>query len=325
MPLVLGIDTSCDDTGVGIARGDTVLANVVDTQTALHAEFGGVVPEQASREHLAVIDRVVSAALEEAGLQLSDLDAVAATHGPGLVGALLVGLSYGKALAWGLGVPFVPVHHLAGHLAAATTEAPFLALVASGGHTALFEVDEAGNVAELGRSRDDAAGEAFDKVARLLGLGYPGGAALSKLAEDGDDHGVALPWPMQGATGFEFSFSGLKTAVALLLQRQPEVSKADVAATFERVAIGSLVEVTQRALRATGQSKLVVAGGVAANRRLREAFADSDVEVVFPPPALATDNGAMIALAGARSLTQPTDSAFEVDASPYLPLAQPAA
>ena len=348
MPLVLGIDTSCDDTGVGIVRADVVLANVVDSQTALHAEFGGVVPEQASREHLAVIDATVQTALERAGAELGDLEGVAATHGPGLVGALLVGLSYGKALAWGLGVPFVPVHHLAGHIAAASSEPPFLALIASGGHTALFDVDDGGGISELGRSRDDAAGEAFDKVARLLGLGYPGGAALSKLAEQGDDHGVQLPWPMQGSSGLEFSFSGLKTAVALLLQRQPEVSEADVAATFERIAIGSLVEVTERALHATGRSKLVVAGGVAANRRLREAFAGSDVEVLFPPPALATDNGAMIALAGAQVLagarqgakvlagaqqgsgfkaearTANTDPSLTVDASPYLPLARPA-
>src|SRR5680860_126185 len=194
MPLVLGIDTSCDDTGVGIADGDKVLANVVRSQTALHAEFGGVVPERASREHLDVIDAAVEDALATAGLELSDLDAVAATRGPGLVGALLVGLSYGKALAWGLDVPFVPVHHLAGHLAAATTPPPFLALIASGGHTAMFTMTASGDFEELGRSRDDAAGEAFDKVARLLGLGYPGGAALSRLAEDGDDHGVSLPW-----------------------------------------------------------------------------------------------------------------------------------
>lgn len=327
MPLVLGIDTSCDDTGVGIADGAEVLANVVNSQTALHAEFGGVVPEQASREHLAVIDGTVRAALAEAGLELADLDGVAATRGPGLVGALLVGLSYGKALAWGLGVPFVPVHHLAGHLAAATTEPPFLALIASGGHTALFAVTDFADIEELGRSRDDAAGEAFDKVARVLGLGYPGGAALSRLAEEGDDHGVSLPWPMQGSSGLEFSFSGLKTAVALLLQRQPEVSRADVAATFERVAIGSLVEVTRRALAATGMKKLVVAGGVAANRRLRESFSGSDVEVVFPPPPLATDNGAMIALAGARTLAaghSRDPAALAVDAAPYLPLAAPA-
>jgi len=325
--LVLGIDTSCDDTGVGVVSRGEVLANVVVTQTALHAAFGGVVPEQASREHLNVIDGAVVRALDEAGVGLTDLTAVAATHGPGLVGALLVGLCYGKALAWGLGLPFVPVHHLAGHLAAADAEPPFLALVASGGHTVLFQVDDWDAVTELGRSRDDAAGEAFDKVARLLGLGYPGGAALSALAASGDDHGVDLPWPLKGDDGLSFSFSGLKTAVAQLLERRPDVRREDVAATFERVAIGSLVEVTLRAAERTGARRLVVAGGVAANRRLRAELAASGLEVSFPPPALSTDNGAMIALAAERLLAaRPAGSpappdAWTVDAQPYLPLA----
>ncbi len=320
---ILGIDTSCDDTGVGIALGERVLANVVVPQTALHARFGGVMPELASREHLEVIDEAVERALREAGLNLGDLGAVAATRGPGLVGALLVGLSYGKALAWGLGVPFLPVHHLHGHLAAATgVEPPFLALIASGGHTALFEVRAWDDVSELGRSRDDAAGEAFDKVARLLGLGYPGGPALSELARQGDDQGVKLPWPMAGSKGLEFSFSGLKTAVALLLERQPDANRADVAATFERIVVGSLTEVTARALSHTGLKRLVIAGGVAANRRLREEVAGLDVETFFPPLALATDNGAMIALAGRLLLAgTPPAAPLEADAEPYLPLA----
>jgi len=325
--LVLGIDTSCDDTGVGVVSGGRVLSNVVLSQTALHAAFGGVVPEQASREHLSVIDGAVLRALAEAGAELHEVTAVAATHGPGLVGALLVGLGYGRALAYGLGVPFVPVHHLAGHLAAAEAEPPFLALIASGGHTALFDVADWDRVTELGRSRDDAAGEAFDKVARLLGLGYPGGAALSELAQRGDDHGVNLPWPMKGDDGLSFSFSGLKTAVALLLERCPEVDRADVAATFERVAVGSLVEVTLRAAARTGAARLVVAGGVAANRRLRAELAASGLEVSFPPPALSTDNGAMIALAAERLLARQPGGpaapagAWTVDAQPYLPLA----
>lgn len=328
--IVLGIDTSCDDTGVGVVIDGRVAANVVVSQTALHARFGGVVPEAASREHLEVLDEVVTRALTEAGISLDAITAVAATRGPGLVGALLVGLSYGKALAWGLSVPFVPVHHLEGHLAAAASvEPPFVALIASGGHTALFRVDGWDHVEVLGRSRDDAAGEAFDKVARLLGLGYPGGPALARLADDGDDHGVDLPWPMQGSDGLEFSFSGLKTAVALLLQRQPEASRADVAATFQRVAIGSLTEVTLRAVERTGIRRLVVAGGVAANRRLRAAFDASGVEVHFPPPALATDNGAMIALAATLRLragsTPAQDDALTTDAAPYLPLGSEAA
>lgn len=325
--VVLGIDTSCDDTGVGVVIDGRVAANVVLSQTALHARFGGVVPEAASREHLEVLDGVVVQALHEAHVTLPEVTAVAATRGPGLIGALLVGLGYGKALAWGLGVPFVPVHHLEGHLAAAAVgvEPPFVALIASGGHTVLFRVAAWDDVAELGRSRDDAAGEAFDKVARLLGLGYPGGPALARLAESGDDHGVALPWPMQGADGLEFSFSGLKTAVALLLTREPDAAPADVAATFERVAVGSLVEVTLRAVERTGIQRVVVAGGVAANRRLRASFDAAGIEVHFPPPALATDNGAMIALAAALRLrvgsAPGAEAAWLADAAPYLPLA----
>lgn len=324
---VLGIDTSCDDTGVGITDSGLVLANLVVSQTALHKRYGGVMPEAASREHLEVIDEVVEKALLHAQLSLSDIDIVAATYGPGLVGALLVGLSYAKALAWGMGVPFVAVHHLEGHIAAATAgasiEPPFLALIASGGHTALFYVQGFGSVLELGRSRDDAAGEAFDKVARLLGLGYPGGAALSELAATGDDTAVDLPWPMHGDDTLDFSFSGLKTAVALKLQRQPDVSHADLAASFERVAIGSLVEVTLRAARRVGAKRLVVAGGVAANRRLRGAFADAGLETHFPPAALATDNGAMIALAADLRLQAglALENGLGIDAQPYSPLA----
>lgn len=333
--LILGIDTSCDDTGVGVALGEQVLANVVVPQTALHSRFGGVMPELASREHLEVIDEAVHTALQQAGVALADVDAVAATHGPGLVGALLVGLSYGKSLAWALDVPFLPVHHLQGHLAAAVgVQPPFLALIASGGHTALFAVHSWADIQELGRSRDDAAGEAFDKVARMLGLPYPGGPALSRLAEEGDAFGVKLPWPMAGSKGLEFSFSGLKTAVALLLERQPTVNRADVAATFERIVVGSLLEVTRRALEQTGMRRLVIAGGVAANSRLREGVAELGQELgaqaTFPSPALATDNGAMIALAGrlvAAGHTEGAPRAYDAaaalatDASPYLPLA----
>lgn len=328
MTLILGIDTSCDDTGVGVVRDGEVLANVVASQTALHAPFGGVMPEAASREHLMMIDEVVTRALEQAHVTLGELDAVAATYGPGLVGALLVGLSYAKALAWARGLPFVSVHHLEGHIASSLgadkVTPPFLCLIASGGHTSLFEVRGWGNYVELGRSRDDAAGEAFDKVARLLGLGYPGGPALSQLAETGDPDEVTLPHPLKGQTGFDFSFSGLKTAVAMLLQRQPDVKRADVAASFERTVVESLLETGLRATEATGHRTLVIAGGVAANRRLRERFGATDLNVHVPPLALATDNGAMIALAahyklGMGKLGMGTD--FSVDAVPYLPLA----
>jgi N6-L-threonylcarbamoyladenine synthase len=332
--IVLGIDTSCDDTGVGITEGETVRANVVASQTALHAPFGGVMPEQASREHLAVIGEVVDRALAEAGVGIDAVDAVAATYGPGLVGALLVGLSYAKALAWARGVPFIPVHHLEGHIASALgspaapegrAEPPFLCLIASGGHTSLFEVRAWGDYHELGRTRDDAAGEAFDKAARLLGLGYPGGRALSQLAEAGDPEAFPFPLPLKGQGGFDFSFSGLKTALARLVDASPELNKADLAASFERVVVESLVGTALRAADATGHSTLVVAGGVAANRRLRERLRETPLQVRVPPLSLATDNGAMIALAAyarLKSGLEPTRASLEADAVPYLPLSE---
>lgn len=325
-PIILGVDTSCDDTGIGIVRGDVVLANVVASQTALHDAFGGVMPEQASREHLNIIDNVCQQALHQAGIGLTAVDAVAATYGPGLVGALLVGLNYARALAWSRNIPFVPVHHLAGHIAAANSEAPFLCLIASGGHTSLFDVPAWGHYVELGKSRDDAAGEAFDKVARLLGLGYPGGAALSRLAAAGDANVYPFTPPLRQQTGFDFSFSGLKTAVATLLRNQPDAEPADVAASFEDTVVTSLLHVTKRALTQTGRQRLVVAGGVAANRVLRhrlEALSrELNVQVSVPALELTTDNGAMIALAAYYQLQQhdiPQD-AFTIDAAPYLPL-----
>jgi N6-L-threonylcarbamoyladenine synthase len=328
VPLVLGIDTSCDDTGVGVVENGRVLANEVESQTALHARFGGVVPEQASREHLSALDAVVERALTSAGVTLDDLDAVAATRGPGLVGALLVGLGYGKALAWGLGIPFVPVHHLEAHIAAAVAGSgqspPFLCLIASGGHTALFAVHEWNAIEQLGRSRDDAAGEAFDKVARLLGLGYPGGPALAELAERGDDRAVALPQPMRHQEGFDFSFSGLKTAVAITLERNPGLRREDVAASFERTVVDALVDVTRRAMAHAGMDRLVVAGGVAANARLRRTMRAENLEAAFPPLELATDNGAMVALAAERRVDVDRarqEQALRTDAAPYLPLA----
>jgi N6-L-threonylcarbamoyladenine synthase len=324
--LVLGIDTSCDDTGVGIVRGRRLLANVVASQAAIHGPFGGVLPELASRAHLDVIDAVVEEALIEAGIELSALDAVAATYGPGLNGALLMGLSYAKGLAWALGVPFVAVHHLEGHLAAALPEGgpttPYLALLASGGHTLLVDVPEAGRYLQLGRSLDDAAGEAFDKVARLLGLGFPGGAALAALADQGDPDAFELPIPLAGRSGFDFSFSGLKTAVAVRLERDPGAPKADVAAAFQRRAIDHLVDVSLRAAKDLGRNRLVVAGGVAANERLQQRLAAAKIEVHLPPAGLATDNGAMIALAAVARLEE-TGGAIDdlgCDATPYLPL-----
>lgn len=324
---ILGIDTSCDDTGIGIVRAGEVVANVVASQTALHAPFGGVMPEQASREHLSVIGSVLRQALAEADTELSDVSHVAATYGPGLIGALLVGLTYAKGLAWSRGLPFIPVHHLEGHIASSLaggdTPPPFLCLIASGGHTSLFEVKTWGDYRELGRSRDDAAGEAFDKAARLLGLGYPGGAALSKLAADGNPHAYPFTLPLRGQTAFDFSFSGLKTAVSVLLQKEPEADKADVAASFESVVVESLVQTTLRAAQASGYQTLVVAGGVAANGQLRERLKQTGLEVRVPPLSLATDNGAMIALAAQARLEAGIATAdLTLDAAPYLPLSE---
>ena len=328
MELVLGVDTSCDDTGIGLVdrASGRVVGNEVSRQATVHARFGGVVPERASREHLAVIDDTLRRALEEAGAALEDVVAVGATYGPGLVGALLVGLTWGKTLAWARGLPFLPVHHLEGHMASAGAEgvtSEHLCLIASGGHTSLFRIDGDGRAEELGRSRDDAAGEAFDKVARLLDLPYPGGPALSALAERGDAGAVSFTRPLRNQTGYDFSFSGLKTAVATLLERSPDVRREDVAAAFEATATGALVHVVRRAARDTGLRTVVIAGGVAANRRLRSAFDEDDLDVRFPPPELTTDNGAMIALAArARWVRGVRPDDGSVDARPYLPLSE---
>jgi N6-L-threonylcarbamoyladenine synthase len=360
--IILGIDTSCDDTGIGIVRDGQVIANIVASQTALHASFGGVMPEQASREHLSVIDTILEQALQQAKIKLTDIDAVAATYGPGLVGALLVGLTYAKTLAWGLEKPFIPIHHLEGHIASSrgdkfevlnpehshdsggcgdlvprtpttdgtglsgfvtssmgpTLEPPFLCLIASGGHTSLFDVQAWGDYRELGRSRDDAAGEAFDKVARLLGLGFPGGPALSKAAETGNDRAYPLTIALRGQEGFDFSFSGLKTAVSLLVQKDPDINVHDLAASFEKTVVESLIKVTERAAKVTGYKHIVVAGGVAANKRLRQRFSEIGLVTHFPPLQLATDNGAMIALAAQFHLQE--NNHWQIDASPYLPL-----
>ncbi len=320
--IALGIDTSCDDTGVGVVRDGEVLANLVASQSALHAEFGGVVPEYASREHTRVIDRLVAEALEEAGVGPGELDLVAATYGPGLVGPLLVGLSYAKGLALGLGVPFYGVHHLEAHLAAAgAVEPPYLALLASGGHTHLFDVPREGEYRLLGATRDDAAGEAFDKVARLLGLGYPGGPRIAELAEEGDDRAVPFPLPLKGQKGYDFSFSGLKTAAARFLEKG--YKKEDLAASFERVVVESLVDTVARAARALGRKRVVVAGGVAANARLRRRLEETGLLLHLPPPELATDNGAMVALAALKRIRRgEPPSPWTLEAKPYAPLAE---
>lgn len=326
--LILGIDTSCDDTGVGVVElapdgAVRVRANRIWSQT-VHAQYGGVMPELASREHVERIDQILQDALAEAGVTLSELDAVAATSGPGLVGALLVGLMYGKGLAQALGVPFYAAHHLEGHIYAAASEAslesPYLALVVSGGHTHLFDVPTPGEYVLVGATKDDAAGEAFDKIARLAGLGYPGGPAISEAAGRGDPNGVLFKEPLQGQKAFDFSFSGLKTAA--LLAHRAGAKPEDLAASFQRAAVHFLVKTTVRAAEAYARGTVVVSGGVAANQALREAFAATGLNVVFPGKGLNTDNGAMIALAGAAALqTDREPSPLNVGAEAYAPLA----
>jgi N6-L-threonylcarbamoyladenine synthase len=313
--LILGIETSCDETGVALydAAAGRLLAHAVHSQVEMHEAYGGVVPELASRDHVRRLVPLAQRVLAEARREVRDVAAVAYTEGPGLAGALLVGASFGHALAATLGVPAVGIHHLEGHLlspllSAARPEFPFVALLVSGGHTQLMRADAVGRYALLGETQDDAAGEAFDKTATLLGLGYPGGPALARLAERGRAGRHRLPRPMIGSGDLEFSFSGLKTAVAMLARETPadEQSRADVARAFEDAVVDVLVAKCALAMEHTGLAQLVVAGGVGANRRLRAALdargRQDGFEVLYPEPELCTDNGAMIALAAALRL-----------------------
>ncbi|MFT4257408.1 MAG: tRNA (adenosine(37)-N6)-threonylcarbamoyltransferase complex transferase subunit TsaD [Pseudoxanthomonas sp.] len=315
---VLGIETSCDETGVAVydtARtgADGLLAHAVYSQIALHAEYGGVVPELASRDHVRKLLPLVRQTLDEAGLSIADLDGVAYTAGPGLVGALLVGAAAARALAWALDLPAIGVHHMEGHLLAPLIEndappPPFVALLVSGGHTQLVAVDAIGQYRLLGETLDDAAGEAFDKTAKLMGLPYPGGPQLAKLAEQGTPGKYKFARPMTDRPGLDFSFSGLKTQVLLAWRDsdQGERTRADIARGFEDAVVDTLAIKCERALDAAGCDTLIVAGGVGANQRLREklhAMAEKrGGRVCFPRPALCTDNGAMIAFAGALRL-----------------------
>lgn len=308
--LILGIESSCDDTSAAVVRnGKEVLSNVIASQIEIHRQFGGVVPEVASRRHVENVTPVVQQALEQAGVGLDDLSAVAVTYGPGLVGALLVGVTAAKAIAFAKSIPLIGVHHIAGHIyanfLAGGMEPPLLALVVSGGHTELVHMPEHGKFEFLGRTRDDAAGEAYDKVARSMGLTYPGGPVIDRLAHEGNPDRIVFPraWLEEGST--DFSFSGLKSAVINALhnaeQRGERLDPADVAAAFQASVLDVLVEKTVLAVRKTKVSNVVVAGGVAANRGLREqlqARAQREgFSVTFPPIALCTDNAAMIAAA----------------------------
>jgi len=329
---VLGIETSCDETGVALydtERG--LVADALHSQVALHEAFGGVVPELASRDHIRRVLPLVQEVLTRAGLCARDLDAIAYTRGPGLAGALLVGASIANALGFALGKPVLGIHHMEGHLLSPllgepAPAFPFVALLVSGGHTQFFEVHGVGRYRLLGDTLDDAAGEAFDKTAKLLGLPYPGGPALAALAEQGDAGAVALPRPMLDSGDLDVSFSGLKTAVALRARdasggadpaRLPVARKADIAAAFQAAVVDVLVAKALQALGATGLASLVVAGGVGANRllraRLRDALAARGASVHFPELRFCTDNGAMIAMAAALRLAEAkSDYGFSV-------------
>ncbi|HVM17964.1 MAG TPA: tRNA (adenosine(37)-N6)-threonylcarbamoyltransferase complex transferase subunit TsaD [Gaiellaceae bacterium] len=316
--MILGIETSCDETAAALVTDEgQIRANVVSSQADLHARFGGVVPEVASRRHLELVVPVVRDALDQAGARLDDVDRIAVTRGPGLIGALLVGVSAAKALAWARRVPLVPVDHLHGHVASLylgddALEPPFLCLLASGGHTMLLDVRERGSFTVLGTTLDDAAGEAFDKGARLLGLGYPGGAAIDRLAREGDP--AAFAFPLARVAGLDFSFSGVKTALLYALrdlgEGEVERRRADLAASYQRAIVTALVRRTREAAERTGAGRIAIVGGVAANSELRASLP----EAVAAPLRLCTDNAAMIASAARYADPVPYPDYLALDA-----------
>jgi N6-L-threonylcarbamoyladenine synthase len=326
--IVLGIETSCDETGVAIYAGERgLLGDALYSQVSLHAKYGGVVPELASRDHVRKLLPLIRQVIDKSGISSDDIDGVAYTAGPGLVGALLVGATAGRSLAWAWGVPAVAIHHMEGHLLAPMLEPdppdfPFLALLVSGGHTLLVEVDAIGAYRVLGDSIDDAVGEAFDKTATLLGLSYPGGPALAALALKGDPGRFRFPRPMTDRPGLDFSFSGLKT-FALNTWRgsdQTDQDRADIARAFEDAVADTMVIKCRRAVARTGLKTLVIAGGVGANVRLREKLGElmtaEGGRVCYPRPAFCTDNGAMIAYAGYRRLQAGQHESLSIKATP---------
>lgn len=335
--LLLCIETSCDETAVALVRnGREILANLIISQIDIHARFGGVVPELASRQHLQALGPLVDSALQEAGLTLDDIEGIAVTRGPGLIGALLVGVSYAKALAFARNLPLVGVHHIEGHILAILLEQPvdfpFLALAVSGGHSHLFRVDAIGRYTLLGRTVDDAAGEAFDKVAKMLGLPYPGGPVIDRLSAQGKGRGIRFPRPMLHKPNLDFSFSGLKTSVLTFLETLPakpdQQTIADIAAAFQEAAVDVLVQKTLRAAEQQNLNRVVVAGGVACNSGLRQAFQESalisGLNVYFPAPLLCSDNAAMLSVAADDYLCRGARSGRELNATSNWPLVEAA-
>lgn len=333
---ILAIESSCDETAAAVVKnGREVLSNIIYSQIALHTEYGGVVPEIASRKHIEKINQVIEQALSEAKKELKDMDAIAVTYGPGLVGALLVGVSAAKAISFASGIPLIGIHHIEGHISAnyienKELEPPFVCLVVSGGHSHLVVVKDYGVYEILGRTRDDAAGEAFDKVARAIGLGYPGGPKIDRLSKEGNPDAVHFPRAKVAEAEYDFSFSGLKSAVLNYLNscqmKGEEVNTADVAASFQKAVIDVLVEHSMDAVKRFGYSKFAIAGGVASNSSLREAFKEAckkeKIAFYHPSPVFCTDNAAMIGAAGYYEYVKGTRHGFDLNAVPNLKLGE---